>query len=521
MIINHIQLLAKILNIDEIMKNVFFTLLLMIFLSAGCSKNEPINNDIEEEQIINKAPNDFNIEILNVSYEGAIINWSESIDPEDDIVKYSIYLNQSLIVENTSQLTYEFIDLKELTNYSGKIIAKDDNNNETESTFSFTTEKYYLKYLKNYDFGETNFGTGYASGTPYSMIKTFEKNYVIAGKSVRPNGNGFHFFVLKIDYDGNEIWKKFYDYELGDDWNFKITQTNDNGFVLVGGPFVIKLSNNGDVLWDKRIDTYLDLSYTFLSTIGQLKSVVEDVDGNIYVVGGRGSENPNVKEQGVLTKINSSGNILWEKTYEPSRRNYFNDIIIENTGKLLILGSTETNDATSTQEEQIDFWVLNVDHEGNIIWENTYGDSGYDFPSQIILKQEGNYVFAGYSWGAYDIGSGRIFEIDTEGNEVWKNTNELSSTFSIAETQDNGLITTGHVDFGSYGALGIFKFNSSGNLEWKQNFQETFTYLRGWSIISEEDGGYRIAGNLNKNYYYDEERPSLLIYKTDPVGNYK
>ncbi|WP_147374085.1 fibronectin type III domain-containing protein [Flagellimonas lutimaris] len=504
------------------MKKFHFTLLIA-FLLMACSKDNNANEITEkgEEEIVNLAPNNFDLEILNISDAGAIINWTEAEDPEGDTVTYSIYLNQSLIVENITERTYQFIELEELTNYSGKIIAKDVYNNETESNFSFQTEKYYLKYLKTYEFGDTNYGTGYASGTPYSMLKTFDKNYIIAGKSVRPNGDGLHFFVLKIDYDGNQIWKRFYDYELGDDWNFKIIQTNDNGFVLVGGPFVVKLSIDGDVLWDKRIDTYLDLSYSFLSTIGQLKSVVEDINGNIYIVGGRVSENPNIKEQGVLTKLNSFGSILWEKTYEPSRRNYFNDIILDNTGNLLVLGSTETNNATSTQDEQIDFWILNVNHEGDIIWKNTYGDGGYDFPSQIILKQNGNYVFAGYSWGAYDISSGRIFEIDTEGNEIWKNTNELSSTFSITETQDNGLITTGHVDFGNYGALGIFKFDSSGNKEWNQGFQEPFTYLRGWSIISEEDGGYRIAGNLNKIYYYGEEKPLLLIYKTDPFGNYK
>lgn len=508
----------------------YFVIITTSVLLFSCSKQEN-NPDINEdslvdeiegkEESVNLAPNDFEITVTKISDSQATLSWTQAIDPDSDAVTYNISLNDSLIAENILENEHQLTNLNELTNYSGEIIARDSANNETIVTFSFQTEKYFLKYLKTYELGETNYGIGYAAGTPYSMLKTIAKNYVVAGKSERPNGDGYHFFVLKIDYDGNEIWKRFYNYELGDDWNFKIIQSSDNGFILVGGPFVVKLNNDGDVLWDKRIDTYLDLSYSWLSTIGQLKSVVEDINGNIYVVGGRGSENPNIKEQAVLTKLSSFGSVLWEKMYEPSRRNYFNDIILDNTGNLLILGSTETNNATSTQDEQIDFWVLNLNHEGEIIWDNTYAGGGYDFPSQIILKQNGNYVFAGYSWGAYDISSGRIFEIDTEGNEIWNNTNELSSTFSIAETQGNGLIATGHVDFGNYGALGIFKFDSSGNIEWDKGFQEPGSYLRGWSIISEEDGGYRIAGNLNKTYYYDEERPLLLIYKTDPSGNYK
>ena len=63
---------------------------------------------------------------------------------------------------------YVFSNLEELTNYSGKIIAKDTENNQTEVTFSFQTEKYYLKYLKTYDFGEyVNGPNGLALGTAF------------------------------------------------------------------------------------------------------------------------------------------------------------------------------------------------------------------------------------------------------------------------------------------------------------------------------------------------------------------
>jgi hypothetical protein len=487
--------------------------------SLSCSKSENIieveepNNEKPQEPI-NLAPGNFEIFLGRVSDSWALVNWTKSLDPEDEEVKYNIILNGSLIAENISDLSYRFEGLDELTDYNGFIVAIDPDANERTHQFSFTTEKYYLKYLKKYDYGETNYGSGNASGSPYSMIKTIDNNYVIAGKSVRPNGNKFQFIVLKTDYEGNVIWKYFYDYELGDDWIFTIKESNDGGYLLVGGPFVLKLDINGNVSWDKRIDSYVDLSYAHLSTIGQLKSVQEDSNGNIYVVGGRGSEHPDIKQQGVLTKLDNTGNIIWEKIYEPSRRNFFNDIILNNSDNLIVLGSTETSGATTQSDEQIDFWVLTLDLEGNIIWESTFGDEKYDIPNQIIATSDNNFVAVGY--GA------SIFKISNSGELIWSNTEHsaFDPTFSVSETNDNGFVTTGKYDFGDYGGLGISKYDSNGNLEWEKTIQEAFTYLIGYSILTEEDGGFRIAGTSFQNYYYGEERPYLLVYKTNPNGDY-
>ena len=504
----------------------FYSTLLITFLLIGCSKDDTINEIAAEEELINLAPNNFDIEILNISHAGATIKWSEATDPEGDSVTYTVYLNQTLVIENITELTYDFTELEELTNYSGKIIAKDTNNNQTEVSFSFQTEKYFLKYLKKYDYGEYSYGpSGYAYGNPNSMIKSDDQNYVIAGASVFPNGNGYRFFISKIDYGGNELWKKFYNYNLTDGWNPTIINSV-TGFILVSHHHVLSLDNEGNIIWYKKID-----SYDIPDASADIKSVAQDSEGNIFIVGGRGSAEPEIVQEAVLTKLSSSGEILWENTFKSSLRSFFYDIIINSFNELIILGSTETSGTTyeeylqgpSTVEE-IDFWVLKLTNEGEVSWENTFGDGRYDFPRKIIPKSNGNYVFAGYSWGAYDISEGRIFEINSEGMEIWNVSTGLSSTFSIAETTDGGFITTGHVDFGFgdyYGALGIYKFSSTGTEEWNKKYQESFTYLFGHSVLPEEDGGYRIAGSLSKNYYYGEEKPELLVYKTDPEGNYE
>lgn len=478
---------------------------ILLFLIISCSKNDSIDKIVDkEEEVINLAPNNFDIEVINITHESVTINWSEATDTENDSVLYSIYLNQTLMIDGISELTYQFHGLSELTNYTGKVVAKDTNNNETEVVFSFQTEKYYLKYLKRYDYGQTNYGIGYASGIPYSMLKTSNKNYIIIGKSDRPDGNGSRFFVQKIDYQGNEIWKKFYDYQLYDTWLFKSTLTS-TGFLVVGGHHLLNLDLDGNLIWYKYIDSY----DTGLSN-SQIKSVKQDSRGNIYLVGGRGIYDPSVYEEAVLTKLDNSGNLIWEKTYKNRPRNLFDDLVINSSDELIVVGSNTTQES----EDLFGYWILKLNESGDIIWEKSFGYGYHGVPNQIIIKTNGNYAFVGYK---------NIFEVSPDGNNITNYPNFMTNPESIAETLDNGVIITGRHYPASvnFDKVGIVKYDMSGNIEWERTYSEFATYFFGDAVLIEEDGGYRIAGTSAKLYYYTDEKPNLLIYKTDPEGNYE
>jgi len=501
------------------MKRFYLTSLLLLII-ISCSKDDSKNDIIEdeEEEVVNLAPNDFSVDINDVSDDSAIISWEQATDPENDSVTYSIYLNQTLIVEGISELTFQLTDLSELTEYTGKVIAIDSNNNQTWVTFTFQTNKYYLKYLKKYDFGLYDYGpNGYAYGGPYSMIKTSDENYLIAGFSNFPDGAGYRFFVLKIDYEGNEIWKKFYDYSLGESLNPKITESS-NSYIMVANFHVLSLDFNGNLIWYRKIDSY-DINIE----PHEIRAVKADSNNNIYLVGGRTSTlYPNIVQEAVLTKLDYNGNVIFENVYTPTSHNYFDDLLIISSGELVVLGSI--NNSGSASVEQMDFWVLKIDSEGSILWQNSYGDGRYDFPKNIILKSNGNYLFNGSSVGAYDIDTSRIFEIDPDGSEILNIPVADFISKSIAETLDGGYITTGKfVPSGeSFGDLGLFKFDINGNLEWNHIFSGGFNiHWDGASVLQEQDGGYRIAGSSGKVYYSVDEIPELLILKTDPEGNYE
>lgn len=109
-------------------------LILILIILISCSSDNSSDNNT------NNSPSNFDISVSEITRISATINWTESIDPENENINYDIYLNEILVVENIIERNYNFENLDINTLYNGKVVAKDESNNTLEKQFSFTTE---------------------------------------------------------------------------------------------------------------------------------------------------------------------------------------------------------------------------------------------------------------------------------------------------------------------------------------------------------------------------------------------
>ena len=83
-----------------------------------------------------------------------------------------------------------------------------------------------------------------------------------------------------------------------------------------------------------------------------------------------------------VVKINSKGAIEWQKTYGGSNDDEGGVIMQTFDGGYLIAASTNSNDGDlqgiHASDTEFDVWVLKIDSVGKILWQKTYGGSGYD-----------------------------------------------------------------------------------------------------------------------------------------------
>lgn len=113
------------------------------------------------------------------------------------------------------------------------------------------------------------------------LIRTSDGNYLVSCLYSDPDDKnrlkGDHLFV-KIDPEGNEIWRSSFGDPKMIDYGMVLTETKDGGYVAAGNYernltsriediSLVKLDKNGQLLWQKIIDT---ATHNMLATILQL-----------------------------------------------------------------------------------------------------------------------------------------------------------------------------------------------------------------------------------------------------------
>ncbi len=102
---------------------------------------------------------------------------------------------------------------------------------------------------------------------------------------------------------------------------------------------------------------------------------------------------------------------------------------------------------TIAPNKQKDFWIEKFSETGQVIWEKTYGWSMNEEANAIYQKIDGNFIVCGYTEskgnGMYDIW---VMELDPDGNKIWEKTigteaNDIA--YDCCEADDGGIIIVG------------------------------------------------------------------------------
>jgi hypothetical protein len=329
----------------------------------------------------------------------------------------------------------------------------------------------------------------------YFIIQTSDGGYAVAGYTNSKGSGKEDAWIIKLDQQGNKVWDKVFGGEEYDD-AVSIIQTSDGGYAVAGSTeskgagekdaWVIKLDKSGIIIWDKTFGGSDD-DYAW--------SLIQTDDGG-YAVAGLTSSKGAGEEDAWVIKLDDKGNMLWDKTYGGSEYDDVGLLIQTDDGGYAVAGWTESKGAGSG-----DIWIIKLDNKGNRIWDKTFGGSNPDLAWSLIQTDDGGYGLAGttYSFGAGE-GDFWIIKLDHEGNRVWDKTfggSDDDYAWSLIQTDDGGYAVAGLTS--SKGAGGkdawVIKLDKSGIIIgiWDKTFGGSGDD-RAHSIIQTSDGGYAVAG---------------------------
>lgn len=273
----------------------------------------------------------------------------------------------------------------------GYIVSGSSNSNNGDVTGNHGTFDFWIVKLSstgNIQWQKSFGGSG--EDIASSIIQTADGNYVVAGSSTSNDGNvtGNHgwrdFWILKLNSDGGVIfWQKSFGGSHVEVLNSMIT-TSDGGYILAGSAYsddgditgsmggtdywIVKLNSTGNLQWQKSLGgTKVDIASSILQTsdggymvVGSSNSNDGQVTGYHPPLATGPGEGPNYYDYWAV-KLNSTGNIQWQKALGGSGIDNANSVIQTADGGFIIAGDSTSNngDITGNQGGK-DYWVVKL-----------------------------------------------------------------------------------------------------------------------------------------------------------------
>jgi hypothetical protein len=372
---------------------------------------------------------------------------------------------------------------------------------------------------------KTNVASG--KGDTWVYVLSQENNTTIANRiasiTVNDVSGVSHPITLSISQERHRVITEMFSKTFQGGVFSKAIPTTDGGYIVTGivsnylelstnggyDVWIYKFDANGSKMWQKAYGA------SFNETAND---IISTSDGGYLIVGStQGRDEGNVTGfKGVqdlwLLKIDAQGNLLWQRTYGGTGWEEGYGIVKTTDGNYIIVGSTQSKDGDVVSNHLLDeLWLIKVDNSGNLIWQKTYGGSGFDGGRSITKSLDGGYFVLGTSTsndgdltknnGTSDVW---VLKINEEGNLLWSKSfggSDLDTPFgSTTDLEGNVIVasTSSSNDGDVIGAKGggdawLLKFSSSGNLLWKKIFGGS---KEDWanSITTSKDGSILFCG---------------------------
>ena len=344
-----------------------------------------------------------------------------------------------------------------------------------------------------------------------------------------------------------------------------ILQENDGGFVIVSttessaSGDIIEFNHGSTDIWVFKIDAFGNIIWQNIigGNASDNAQAMVKVPGGGYLLGGFTWSSENGDMTGVnhggngdfwIVKLSSDGEILWDKNYGGIGGDQLRSMCITIDNNYLLVGYTDTSedgDISGASNGGLDYWVVKIDPNGEIIWEKNFGGSGNDLATSVKPTSDGGCIIVGYTissesgdvsgvnHGANDYW---IVKLDYSGDIQWQKLlggNGNDTPMGIEITQDGGYIISGTTSSSANGDISgvnhggrdgwIVKLNSSGSIVWERNYGGN-NDDSSVSVIRKSGTHFLIAGSTGSSTNGDvtgvnNGMQDTWLYEIDDTGN--
>jgi hypothetical protein len=318
---------------------------------------------------------------------------------------------------------------------------------------------------------------GSANDRGRELIQTSDGGYALIGSSfsvdgdLSENAGQADLWLVKLNGSGQIMWQHSYGF-AGNDEGTALIQTIDQGYLITGVLDVTGSEGEGNTsrtqqrhaggdYWALKLDVsgLLEWSRYYGGNFTDTpEGVVQTSDGGFVIAGGSDSEDTDITANiGTydfwVVRIAPNGDLVWERSYGGTEIDEAKAIIPSEDGNFVIAGTTRSSNVmVGNNNGAADVWLIKIDQNGELIWEESYGGSSFD-SAQDLYRLEDGYLITGSSRSADgDLSQNKgqndiwLFKVDFNGALQWSKSiggSSIDVGYSIASLNDGAIICVG------------------------------------------------------------------------------
>ena len=354
----------------------------------------------------------------------------------------------------------------------------------------------------------------------YGGQQTHDGGFIMAGL-VSVNSTNYDYLAVKTNASGDTLWSKTYG-GIGDEESYAMQQTTDKGFIFAGidsssglgnyNVYLVKTDSLGDTLWTR---SYGGSNADFAQAIQQT------ADGG-YIVAGYTSSFGAGNADVYLLKTDANGTLTWSKTYGGSLGDYGYAVKQTADGGYIIAGATSTFGMT-TDGNYNDFYLIKTNSSGVLIWSKTYGKYGDDWAYGVLQTSDGGYAVTGHCQkDSLDVGTELcLLKTDASGNTLFSEslggTNYDKGTCILQNNKDSSLVIGGSsYSYGSGASDFYFIITNKAGTVLQKSTIGGIGNDWAYAINQSNDHGFILSGYTD-NFGVDSS--SFYLVKLDSIGH--
>jgi hypothetical protein len=332
------------------------------------------------------------------------------------------------------------------------------------------------------------------------------------------------------------------------DSSFEKSQNNRDSTGSTYDYWFVRFDAQGNKLWDR----------TYGGSSSDIPSAICELANGDFILAGTSSspishEKSEISRGGNdfwILRVDSIGNVVWDKTIGGSANDNCKAVTITSNGKIFCAGytlSTVSGDKTTPLiglQVAFDFWLVSLNQNGQIQFDQTLGSTQNDNCNSIVASNSGGAILMGYSdspagfnksqnsRGLYDYW---VIAVDNTGNKIWDKTiggDDEDYGYCVYKTAD-----AIYVGGDSYSGVGfdktasnkglddiwLIKLSLTGSIIWDQSFG-SFDSDELNTISMNSDNSILLSGESYSSAGFDKSENNmgpeqLWMIQVDTAGN--